>query len=591
MRPLAPPASSRPAGRVLRTPTRGGPPPRAGRASAVQRLTRFLGGAAVALLAALITACADASLPTGPATPAAGRPRSDVAPLGVGRPMVSALGENLCIDIQGAGAEPGDPGKPATIYSCHGGANQQVRFEAGGEIRLYGDMCLDAAGGQGNDGDAVVLWPCHGGANQRWRFTDGGELVGVNEKCLDVLGAEPTPGSRLVLYTCHGGANQRWAVAGAGPAPDPAPTFAPNLVAAGQYHSCALAADGAAYCWGLNNSGELGNGSGQNSAVPVAVAGGRAFTQIVAGNGHTCALAADRRAWCWGYGLSGAVGDGSRVFSRPTPVAVAGGHTFASLTAGGTHTCGLTPDGAALCWGEDLFGQLGNDRPLESQSAPVAVAGGHTFRSLDAGSRVTCGVRTDGAAFCWGDGPNGNLGIDNGFVAQQATPAPVRGGLRFRTVSAGLFASCGITEAGATYCWGANYNGSTGIGEFFGYTFDPTPVVMPSGVTAFSSLRVADFGHTCALAAGDGTVYCWGLNLNGQLGDASMTSRSVPTRVADVDAYAAVSAGYSHTCGITTAGVAKCWGRNPYGELGRGAVGGRANVPAPVAGGLTFGVR
>ena len=567
---------------------------------AAPRRRRQVGGVTLraapsALLVALLAACTDATLPTGPAAPPAAELRANIAPLGVAQQIVSALGGDLCIDIEGAGAEAGEPGNPATIYPCHGGANQQLRFEATGEIKLYDDMCLDAWGAQGNDGDAVVMWPCHGGANQRWRLTDGGELVGVNEKCLDVWGADPTPGSRLVLYTCHGGANQRWAVAGAGPAPGPgpgpAPASSPNLVAAGQYHSCALAADGAAYCWGLNINGQLGNGSQENSAAPVAVAGGHAFTQIVVGNGHSCALVADGGAWCWGYGLSGAVGDGSRVFSRPTPVAVAGGHTFASLTAGGNHTCGLTPAGAALCWGEDLLGQLGDGAPLASQPAPVAVSGGHTFRSLDAGSAITCGVRTDGAAFCWGHGTNGNLGIDNGFVAQQATPAPVRGGLRFRSVSAGGFASCGLTDEGVAYCWGNNGNGSTGVGAFFGYTFDPTPVVMPSGVPAFSALSVADFGHTCALAAGDGTVYCWGLNLNGQLGDATTASRSVPTRVADADAYAAVSAGYSHTCGITTAGVAKCWGRNPYGELGRGAVGGRSSTPAPVAGGLAFGVR
>ena len=555
---------------------------------------RWFAGWTLPAAALVLAACADAPLPTGLAAATAGQPRFNAAPLSVAVPIVSAMGQDLCVDIEAAGAEPGDPGKPATIYPCHGGANQQLRFEATGEVRLYDAMCLDVWGAQGNDGDAVVMWPCHGGANQRWRLADGGQLVGVNDKCLDVWGAEPTPGARLAVYTCHGGANQRWAVAGAGPGPDPAPTFAPNLVAAGQYHSCALAADGAAYCWGNNLSGQLGNGTRSGSAVPVAVAGGHAFAQIVAGNAHSCALEADGTAWCWGSTLAGALGDGSRPvsppFSQPTPVAVAGGHTFAALTAGGNHTCGLTADDAALCWGEDLFGALGNDAALVRQFAPVAVAGGHTFRSLDAGAAITCGVRTDGAAFCWGHGPNGNLGIDNGFVSRQATPAPVRGGLRFRSVGAGGFASCGLTEAGATYCWGSNANGSTGIGEFFGYTFDPTPVVMPSGVPAFSALGVADFGHTCALAA-DGMAYCWGLNLNGQLGDASITARSVPTRVADADPYAAVSAGYSHTCGITTAGVAKCWGRNPYGELGGGAVGGRTSTPAPVAGGLIFRTR
>ena len=542
-----------------------------------------------ALLVALLAACTDATLPTGPAAPPAAELRANIAPLGTARPVATALGENLCIDIQGAGAEPGEPGKPATIYSCHGGANQQLRFEATGEIRLYDDMCLDVWGAQGNDGDAVVMWTCHGGENQRWRLTADGQIVGLNGRCLDVWGADPTPGARLVLYSCHGGVNQHWIVAGA--ASRERVTRAPGPIGAGQYHSCALAADGAAYCWGLNINGQLGDGTDTHSPVPVAVAGGLTFTQVVTGNGHSCALTPDGRAWCWGYGLSGAVGDGSRVFSRPTPVAVAGGHAFATLTAGSNHTCGLTAAGAALCWGDDLLGALGNDALLVTQAAPVPVAGGHTFRSLDAGAAITCGVRTDGAAFCWGHGTNGNLGIDDGFVARQSTPAPVRGGLRFRGVSAGGFASCGLTDEGVAYCWGNNGNGSTGVGAFFGYTFDPTPVVMPSGVPAFSALSVADFGHTCALAAADGTVYCWGLNLNGQLGEGTVASRSVPTRVADADQYAAVSAGYGHSCGITTAGVAKCWGRDQYGALGDGAIGGQTSTPTAVVGGLTFTTR
>ena len=124
--------------------------------------------------------------------------------------VIRELGESLCLDVQGAGDAPGDPGQPATLYPCHGGANQRVTVTAAGELRLYGDRCLDVWGAQANDGDPVVLWPCHGGANQQWRRTAEGLVVGQNGKCLEVPGLNTAPGTPLVVWSCHGGANQKW---------------------------------------------------------------------------------------------------------------------------------------------------------------------------------------------------------------------------------------------------------------------------------------------------------------------------------------------------------------------------------------------
>ena len=549
---------------------------------------RAKGAVTLVLALVLAAACSD---PVAPRADGAAPARLERAAAEPGAMALVGAGAGRCLDVAGARR---DPGAPVILYACNGGANQQFTFPAPGatgEIRVYAaegtPLCVDVAGAAGQNGDAVITWTCHGGANQQWTRTAAGELRGLNGRCLDVAGAGTEDFSDVILWDCHGGSNQRWTAGG----PEAAPASERRTLAVGSLHSCALTAAGAAYCWGQNSYGQLGDGSSTTRAIPVAVAGAPAFTEIVAGAFHTCALTAEGAAWCWGYGHSGNLGDGTTTYARPTPAPVAGGHRFVELAAGRIFTCGRRADGVALCWGNDLFGQLGDDPAFATRTTPTPVAGGHAFVALDAGDESTCAVRTDGAAFCWGRGQNGQLGIDNGFVAYQPTPAPVRGATRFRTIGVGEFAGCALTDAGVAHCWGSNVAGETGLGTFDGYSFDPRPVVMPAGVAAFRGLRVGDEGHVCALAATDGTAYCWGHNTFGQLGDGSLAARNVPTRVADADRYAVIAPGGVHTCGITTAGAAKCWGLDDAGQLGDGSPGrDRVTTPRPVAGGLTFAV-
>ena len=205
-------------------------------------------------------------------------------------------------------------------------------------------------------------------------------------------------------------------------------------------HTCGLATDGVAYCWGSNNAGQLGDGSTSSSAVPVRVVvpAGVTFSALSASGEHTCGRATTGAAYCWGLNRSGQLGDGS-TSSSSVPVAVAGGLTFSTLARGAApevpppggfpvhaseHTCGVITSGAAYCWGSNSYGQLGNGF-TSSSTVPVAVADGLTFSALSASGVHTCGLTTDGVAYCWGDNRAGQLG--NGTTSSSSVPVKVMG--------------------------------------------------------------------------------------------------------------------------------------------------------------------
>jgi len=198
------------------------------------------------------------------------------------------------------------------------------------------------------------------------------------------------------------------------------------------------------------------------------------FQSIASGGDHTCALTLAGAAFCWGLGLSGGLGNGLNAIST-TPVAVTGGLTFQSIIAGGRTTCGLTADGKAYCWGYNFYGTVGDGSSATTDGvtrrlAPVPVSGGLTFQSLSAGYETVCGVTPAGAGYCWGYNASG--GVGDGTLEHRAVPTPVAGGLTFKSISAGTGISCGITTTSAVYCWGDNSNGDLGDGTT---TSRPTP--------------------------------------------------------------------------------------------------------------------
>jgi alpha-tubulin suppressor-like RCC1 family protein len=286
-------------------------------------------------------------------------------------------------------------------------------------------------------------------------------------------------------------------------------------------HTCALAASGQAYCWGLDQSGELGDGSATYATeirqpLPVAVAGGHVFSTIRAGNAHTCAVATSGDAYCWGDNNSGQLGrdtlTGTCILNNGQrcsnwPILVTGGLTFTQVSAGPwNHSCGVTKSGAAYCWGQDGSGELGSAAapetcvagalpPFPCSHTPQLVQGGFVFKSVKAGNNFTCGLVVSGDGYCWGFGNTGELG--NGTRVSSTMPVKVSGGLAFADVQAGEWNACGLTTSGKVYCWGGVSYGAT-----------PAPVRPDLSFGALAVGGSSGTGRACALTT-DNDLYCW----------------------------------------------------------------------------------
>lgn len=299
-------------------------------------------------------------------------------------------------------------------------------------------------------------------------------------------------------------------------------------VSAGQSHTCALTSGGAAYCWGYNADYRLGDSTFSLRTTPRQVKGatGLSFASISAGQQHTCALTSGGAAYCWGSNAYGQLGNNSTAHQK-TPVAVQhpSGVTFNSIATGETFTCALDTGGQAWCWGYGADGAMGGGFTLgDSIPAQVTQPSGVTFASIATYYRHTCAVTSAGQAYCWGENTQGQLG-DNS-TTQSYVPVAVQqpSGVTFASVTTGWTHSCARTSAGQAYCWGVNNRGQVGDGTTTTRTA-PVAVSQPSGV-AFSTVKGGGDSN-CALD-GSGVLWCWGRNDYYQLADETNTDRYAP---------------------------------------------------------------
>jgi len=261
----------------------------------------------------------------------------------------------------------------------------------------------------------------------------------------------------------------------------------------------------------------------------------------------------------------GELGDNTRI-DRDVPAAVFGlGGAVIKVAAGDYHTCAVTSSGALLCWGYNHFGELG-DGTTTSRDVPVGIGGvGDAVIKVTAGSYHTCAVTSSGALRCWGRNEHGQVG--DGTTIRRDEPVAVAGlGNAVIEVAAGSYHTCAVTSGGALHCWGNNNYGQVGDGTKIN---QDRPIAVAGLVDVVINVA-AGVHHTCALTS-SGALRCWGRNNFGQLGDGSQIDRDVPVAIVGLeDAVIDVTAGFRHTCALTSSGAVHCWGNNEHGELGDG---------------------
>lgn len=375
------------------------------------------------------------------------------------------------------------------------------------------------------------------------------------------------PNTCAAPQTCGGGGTEN--VCGAGPC------F--TQVSTGGIHTCARKTDGSLWCWGANLYGEAtGDGSANMynpaSAAKQITALGTNVVEVAAGYVHTCARKTDGTLWCWGDDLLGQVGDGTAGSPRLSPLQVTAlGTSVAEVAAGTYNTCARKTDGTLWCWGDNQFGQIGDGTVVRPRPLPLQVMALGTNAAGVVTGESTCSRRTDGALWCWGDNRYSQVG-DGTTVTPSATPVQVAAlGPGVAEVALGQGHTCVRKTDRSVWCWGYNgYGQVTGDGTLGDGASPDQPRRSPVQVAVLgtSVVEIAlGWNHTCARKA-DGSVWCWGNNTKGQVGDGTtaLTRRS-PVQVTALGTSAVeVSAGGDLSCARKTDGTLWCWGDNQYGQ-------------------------
>lgn len=349
-------------------------------------------------------------------------------------------------------------------------------------------------------------------------------------------------------------------------------------VSSGDYHACGIKFDSTLWCWGLNNVGQHGDNTSANEHnTPNAVTGGHTWKQVTTGEYFTCAIKSDDTLYCWGDNAWGQSGDNSTI-DHLVPEIVTGGYTWKMVAAGSNHVCGIRSDDALYCWGLNTNGQLG-DNSITQRNIPTAVNGGGSWKYIAAGYYHTCGIRSDDTMRCWGNNDYGRLG-DN-TVTQRNIPTALSGGGTWKKVEGGLYHTCGIKADDTLHCWGWNVSGQLGDNTL-------TQRNIPTAISGGGSWKevAAGYDFSCGIKS-DNTARCWGNQDSGQLGDGTLTRRLVPTALVSGGTYKQIVTGQSYSCGLTLNGAIRCWGNNVQSEMGDNSSLQRV-IPTAIKGGGTW---
>jgi alpha-tubulin suppressor-like RCC1 family protein len=318
-------------------------------------------------------------------------------------------------------------------------------------------------------------------------------------------------------------------------------------VAAGEYHSFAIKADGGLWAWGRNDYGQFGNDTKTSAKEPIKIIDN--VFSVSAGEYHSFAIKTDGSLWAWGRNGNGRLGDSTNE-DKQKPVNVM--NNVVSVAAGHRHSIAIKTDGSLWTWGWSDYGQTGDSKitsvtPVKIMDSVVSVA---------AGSEHSLAIKTDGSLWAWGQNNNGEVG--NGKTTSTEIPVKIIDGAV--SVTAGEYHSFAIKTDGSLWAWGRNANGQLGIGT---NTDANAPVKVMDSVVSVA----AGSEHSLAIKS-DGSLWAWGQNNDGQLGNGANINANTPIKV--MDSVVSIAAGSEYSLAIKTDGSLWTWGRNSFGQLGDG---------------------
>lgn len=339
----------------------------------------------------------------------------------------------------------------------------------------------------------------------------------------------------------------------------------------GDYHTVAIKLDGTLWTWGTNSEGQLGNGNVNSVDAPEQIGTDTNWKIVVAGSIHTAAIKTNGTLWTWGTNSYGQLGAGD---SRATPEQVGTATNWNTITAGNRHTVALKTNGTLWAWGFNSSNELGDGTTIQ-RDVPTQIGTATNWQSVATNGLAsrTYAIKTDSTLWRWG------------FVTQgiEATPTQIGTDTNWQTISFGESHVLVKKVNGSLWSMGVNNEGQLGLGNYestssFADIVCPETLVIPQ--TCYKTVTKGDF-YTLAIKT-DNTLWAWGYNNYGQLGDGTNTNRSTPTQIGTSGTWKSIAAGESHTIAIKTNGTLWAWGYNNYGQLGDGTTATYRNAPVQI---------
>ena len=313
------------------------------------------------------------------------------------------------------------------------------------------------------------------------------------------------------------------------------------------------------YAWGRNTHGSVGDNTTVNRSSPVQIGALLTWSQVAAGEWHTASVKTDNTLWVWGRNNHGQIGDGT-IVSRSSPVQIGALTTWYQVAAGNYHTAAVKTDGTLWSWGRNFFGRLGDNTTI-NRSSPIQVGALTNWSQVTAGDYNTAAIKTDGTLWSWGLNNSGQVG--DGTAVSRSSPVQIGALTNWSKVAAGFTHSISVKTDGTLWGWGGNTTGQLGVGN----TISRSSPVQVGALTTWAKVAYGSRNDHSAAIKTDNTLWLWGYNNNGQLGDNTVANKSSPVQIGLL-AWSSVSTGSRFTSAVKFDDTLWSWGENDAGQLG-----------------------